>query len=213
MDESENQEEGPLGRHSGHTARNGLASATLPVRVVTALSVNAPNPAPLLPPCFLPYTCTPSHAVHPCFFLLLLRFHPYPPSLLFFPSLIYSYVYNIYIPYIRFVTLSRLEVIDATPHVIFVAPPPSTRLIKTLRSRTSYLLSYFPHSATYPPLPRHLSTERVNAECTVSPRFVRRRNAFSRAWKEKRKKEEEKKEQPFLPAFRFIQIGIRESDP
>lgn len=44
MDESENQEEGSLGRHGGHTARNGLASATLPVRVVTALSVNARNP-------------------------------------------------------------------------------------------------------------------------------------------------------------------------
>lgn len=39
VDESENQEEGSLGRHGGHTARNGLASATLPVRVTSRLSV------------------------------------------------------------------------------------------------------------------------------------------------------------------------------
>ncbi|XP_070166067.1 kinesin-like protein KIF2A isoform X4 [Polyergus mexicanus] len=38
VDESENQEEGSLGRHGGHTARNGLASATLPVRVTSRLS-------------------------------------------------------------------------------------------------------------------------------------------------------------------------------
>ena len=44
VDETETQEEGFLGRHGGHAARNGLASATLPVRVVTALSVNARNP-------------------------------------------------------------------------------------------------------------------------------------------------------------------------
>lgn len=39
VDESENQEEGSLGRHGGHTARNGLVSATLPVRVTSRLSV------------------------------------------------------------------------------------------------------------------------------------------------------------------------------
>ncbi|XP_018357909.1 PREDICTED: kinesin-like protein Klp10A isoform X2 [Trachymyrmex cornetzi] len=38
VDESENQEEGSLGRHGGHTTRNGLASATLPVRVTSRLS-------------------------------------------------------------------------------------------------------------------------------------------------------------------------------
>ncbi|XP_018402248.1 PREDICTED: kinesin-like protein KIF2A isoform X2 [Cyphomyrmex costatus] len=38
VDESENQEEGSLGRHGGHTTRNGLATATLPVRVTSRLS-------------------------------------------------------------------------------------------------------------------------------------------------------------------------------
>lgn len=54
VDESENQEEGSLGRHGGHAARNGLASATLPVRVTPRHSVtrtfSLSPPAPSPPP-------------------------------------------------------------------------------------------------------------------------------------------------------------------
>ena len=49
VDESENQEEGSLGRHGGHTTRNGLASATLPVRVTSRLSVTRTNLPPSSP--------------------------------------------------------------------------------------------------------------------------------------------------------------------
>nr|XP_012235503.1 PREDICTED: kinesin-like protein Klp10A isoform X7 [Linepithema humile] len=41
VDESENQEEGSLGRHGGHTARNGLASATLPHSTRPSIPVKA----------------------------------------------------------------------------------------------------------------------------------------------------------------------------
>ncbi|XP_043582566.1 kinesin-like protein KIF2A isoform X1 [Bombus pyrosoma] len=41
VDESENQEEGSLGRHGGHTARNGLASATLPHSTKPSIPVKA----------------------------------------------------------------------------------------------------------------------------------------------------------------------------
>lgn len=163
MDESENQEEGPLGRHSGHTARNGLASATLPVRVVTALSVNAPNPALLLPPLHLPSFLPSFHVlvyiarlVHPRSFLFfLLHSHPYSPF--YFHSSFLLCVYNIYTLYTlcHFVTSRSNRCHSA--RIIFVAPPPSTRLLidVTLRgtTRTSYLLSYFPHPTTSPLLP------------------------------------------------------------
>ncbi|XP_053984113.1 kinesin-like protein KIF2A isoform X3 [Hylaeus volcanicus] len=41
VDESENQEEGSLGRHGGHAARNGLASATLPHSTKPSIPVKA----------------------------------------------------------------------------------------------------------------------------------------------------------------------------
>lgn len=160
MDESENQEEGPLGRHSGHTARNGLASATLPVRVVTALSVNAPNPALLLPPLHLPsfLPCTRIYRTPRPSSLFPLLSPPFPSLftilLFLFPSLC---VYNIYTLYTlcHFVTSRSNRCHSA--RIIFVAPPPSTRLLidVTLRgtTRTSYLLSYFPHPTTSPLLP------------------------------------------------------------
>lgn len=62
MDESENQEEGSLGRHA---ARNGLASATLPVRVVSALSVNPPSHFFIPIPGLLPLCSSLFHATLP----------------------------------------------------------------------------------------------------------------------------------------------------
>lgn len=60
VDESENQEEGSLGRHGGHTTRNGLASATLPVRVTSRLSVTRTTFLPFPPP----ITATTATATH-----------------------------------------------------------------------------------------------------------------------------------------------------
>lgn len=201
MDESENQEEGPLGRHSGHTARNGLASATLPVRVVTALSVNAPNPAPLLPPCFLPYTCT-SHAVHPCFSLFLLRFHPYPPSLLFFPSLIYAYIYNIYIYTLytlrHFVT-SRSNRCHSARNIrratTFNAANKDVTFADVL---SSFLLPPLRHLSPSPPPSFDRTNKRRVYRFTAS--CEEETLSLARGKKKERKKKK-KKNNPFFPLF------------
>lgn len=111
-------------------------SSFLPSFLPCTRIYRTPRPSSLFPLLSLPF---------PSLFTILL---------FLFPSLC---VYNIYTLYTlcHFVTSRSNRCHSA--RIIFVAPPPSTRLLidVTLRgtTRTSYLLSYFPHPTTSPLLP------------------------------------------------------------